>query len=171
MTADRQQKLYGFLLIILVIGLLAVQYFMQLGFGSDVDDLASIKGVVQTEKRAVDSKRTLVNQYKALQGIISNTSKFDKRFPENAILLYASIDQIMRGNSIELVNQSQNANAGPNQDIRLQISFKGGYYSFLKALAALRDSDYAMRIAELRIISESPGAVSGTLVIVSRANG
>jgi hypothetical protein len=75
----------------------------------------------------------------------------------------------MKDNGLEHTNRSSSSGVEPGGVLQLQISFSGPYYGVLKALAALRECEYAMRISDFRVNAEADGKVSGSMTILSNA--
>jgi hypothetical protein len=75
----------------------------------------------------------------------------------------------MKDYSIDFVNAGSTVGVKPGANFTLQIKFSGQYYNLVKALAAIRESGFIMRISELNLNAEGHGTVNGTMSIISTA--
>jgi hypothetical protein len=87
----------------------------------------------------------------------------------NGALLFQALNSVMTDYNIEFVNAGSTVGVQPGANFTLQIKFSGQYYNLVKALAAIRESGFIMRISELNVNAEGDGAVNGTMSIISTA--
>ncbi|MDR3077026.1 MAG: hypothetical protein LBU26_06960, partial [Synergistaceae bacterium] len=81
--------------------------------------------------------------------------------------LFTALSKVLTDYQIVHQNLTSTAGVQPGANFTLQITFNGEYYKVMKALAAIRESGYIMRISELRLNAEGNGNVYGTMNIVS----
>ena len=168
MTTEKQKKTYIFLLSIVVVLLLAAQFFLQHTFRNTTAELARVSGNLEALKRTGDARYTLLEKYKSFESQTATPGASQRVFPENALELFAVVDRAMKDNFLEHTNRSSSG-AEPGGVLQLQISFNGPYYGMMKALATLRESEYVMRISDFRITAGADGKVSGSMTILSQA--
>ena len=87
----------------------------------------------------------------------------------NGALLFQALNSVMQDYNIEFVNAGSTVGVQPGANFTLQIRFSGRYYNLMKALAAIRESGFIMRISELNVNAEGNGIVNGTMSIISTA--
>ncbi|MDL2263027.1 hypothetical protein LJC31_00080 [Synergistaceae bacterium OttesenSCG-928-I11] len=169
MTTEKQKKTYVFLLSIVVVLLLAAQFFLQHTFENTSAELARTSGNLEALKKTADARYALLDKYKSFESLAAAPGKSTRAFPENALELFAVVDRAMKDNRLEHTNRSSSSGTEPGGVLQLQIAFSGPYYGVMKALATLRESEYVMRISDFRITAESDGKVSGSMTILSNA--
>jgi hypothetical protein len=167
MTADKQQKAYGMLMFIAVVLLLAAQFGLQYIFRQASEELISVRTSLTTDQRTLNSQRSLSDRYKSFQLLTAGYSGVDRQFPINGRELFTALDAVMSVYNIEFTNSTPNAGVQPGTPFTLQIVFNGQYYNVLKAIAAIRESNYIMRISDLKLNAEGNGTVRGSMSIVS----
>jgi hypothetical protein len=170
MTAEKQKKTYIFLLSLIVILLLAAQFFLQYTFKNTSAELARRRGSLDALKKTADARYALLDKFKSLEALAATPGNATRSFPENALELFAVVDRTMKDNGLEHTNRSPSSGTEELGGVlQLQISFSGPYYGVLKALAALRECEYVMRISDFRITAGAGGKVSGSMTILSSA--
>lgn len=168
MTTEKQKKTYAVLLSIVVVLLLAAQFFLQRTFETTGAELARVSGNLEALKKTSDARYVLLEKYKSFESQTAASGESARVFPENALELFAVVDRAMKDNFLEHTNRSSSG-AEPGGVLQLQIAFSGPYYGVMKALAALRESEYVMRISEFRITAGTDGKVSGSMTVLSHA--
>jgi hypothetical protein len=169
MTAEKQNKAYGVLIFFVVILLLAAQFGLQYMFKQSSEELISIQSSLSTDKRQLDSQRSLSSRYDAFHDLTQGYSGAERQFPVNGALLFQALNSVMQDYNIEFVNAGSTVGVQPGANFTLQIRFSGQYYNLMKALAAIRESGFIMRISELNLNAEGNGVVNGTMSIISTA--
>lgn len=169
MTSDRQKKNYAILTAVIVVLLLACQFWIQKTYNEDKMELARLNGEVQSEKKTVESRHNLLEKYKLFETLASGTGRAKQVYPENALELFSVVDRALKDNNIEHTNRSSSSETAPGGVLQLQLSFNGQYYGILKALAALRESEYVMRVSDFKVSAGDGGRVSGSMTILSTA--
>ena len=169
MTAEKQGKAYGVLMFFVVVLLLAAQGGLQYIFRQSSEELVSLSTSLASDKRNLTSQRSLSDRYKSFQALAQGYTGTDRQFPINRRELFTALSDVLRDYSIEFTNSSPNAGVQPGAAFTLTIAFSGEYYKVMKALAAIRESGYIMRISEIRLKAVGSGNVSGTMSIVSTA--
>jgi hypothetical protein len=168
-TAEKQHKMYGVLMVAVVILLLAAQYILQRTLQQASEELISIKTSLSSEQSMLSSQRSLSERLKSFEVLASGYGGSERLFPENPRELFAAVGGVLQDYSVEFTQSSSNLTVKPGENFTLAISFNGQYYNVMKALAAIRENNYIMRINELRLNAESSGAVRGSMNIVSTA--
>lgn len=169
MKNTKQQRTFLLLGFVTVALLLVAQVLSQQTLRASTDELASEKGNVQAMKMRVTARTQLVSKYKQLEATMTSSGRENYIYPENALALYEVVDGAFALNSVEHTNRSSSQNTVPGGILELQISFKGPYYSVLKSLGAIRESQYLMKISDLTIETETNTNVKGTVKILSIA--
>lgn len=170
MTAERQHTLYGVLMFFVVVLFLVAQFVLQHTLRSASEELASVSGSLATERQTAESRRLLVERYKSFESLALNYTRAERVFPVNARELFTALDKVLKDNSMDFTSRNPAAQYAPGSPVELQITFNGPYYGFMKALAALRENEYVMRIANLAIDADADGQgqIRGTMSIISR---
>lgn len=169
MSNEKQKKSYVLLLALVVVLLIAAQVFLERTFRNTSAELASARGSLAAAKRTAEDRNTLLDKYKTFESRSTTPGKSERIFPENALELFSVVDRAMKDNRLEHTNRSSSSGTKPGGVMQLQISFNGPYYGVVKALAALRESNYVMRISDFRITAQADGKVTGTMTILSTA--
>jgi hypothetical protein len=170
-TAEKQQKMYGILMIAVVILLLAAQYILQYTLRQASEQLVSIRTSLSSEHSMVNSQRSLSERLKSFEVLASGQGGSERLFPENPRELFTAVGNVLQDYSVEFTQSSSNLAVKPGENFTLSISFNGQYYNVMKALAAIRENNYIMRINELRLNADGGGLVKGSMSIVSTAQG
>jgi hypothetical protein len=168
-TVEKQHKMYGVLMIVVVVLLLAAQYLLQFTLRQASEQLVSIQTSLSSEKTMLDSQRSLSERFKSFEILASRHGGSERLFPVSPIELYTAVSDVLDDYTIDFTSSSSNLTVRPGENFTLSISFNGHYYNIMKALAALRESNYIMRINELRLTAEGGGNVRGSMNIVSTA--
>jgi hypothetical protein len=168
-TLEKQHKAYGLLMFFVAVLLLGAQFVLQYTLRQANDELVSVKTSLSSDERTLSEQRSLNDRYKTFQQIVSGHTGTDRKFPANGRELYTALDNVLRDYDIEFTNSSPNAGVQPGAGFTLQISFSGRYYNVIKALAAIRESSYIMRISQLNLSADGSGIVRGSMNIVSTA--
>lgn len=169
MTPEKQRRAYGLLIFFAVALLLGAQFALRYTLERARDELVSAKTPLSSEDRTMSARRSLNDRYKLFQQVVSGHAGTDRKFPVNGRELYTALDEVLRVYDIDFTNSSPNAGVQPGAGFTLQITFSGRYYDVMKALAAIRESGYLMRISELKLAADGAGGVRGTMNIVSVA--
>jgi len=169
MTAEKQRKAYGILILFIVVLLLAVQYGLLYMLRQSGRELVSLQSALAYDRGQLDSQIALSSGYDAFRGIVSEHTDAGRRFPANGALLFQALNSVMNDYNIDFVNVGSTARGQYDSDFTLQIRFSGQYYDLIKALAAIRESEFIMRLSELNVSAEGSGAVSGIMSIISLA--
>jgi hypothetical protein len=171
MKTQKQQRLYGLMVMVTVILLIVAQFVLFITLKTASEDLASIRSQLSSLKKTQDERLKLVQEYQGFEVIASRPGRQDALFPATALDLYTMVDRVLTANGIEHTNRTSSRETPPGGELRLDITFSGPYYNILKALAAFRDAEFVMRVADFNISSgQSDGAASGSMSIVSRAS-
>jgi hypothetical protein len=152
-----------------VVLLLAAQFVLQYTLRQASDELVSVKTSLSSDERTLNSQRSLNERYKTFQQIVAGQAGTDRKFPVNGRELHEAVSSVLSDYSIEFDSNTSNVGVQPGAAFTLQITFSGQYYNVIKALAAIRESSYIMRMSELNLTAEGGGAVRGTMSIVSTA--
>jgi hypothetical protein len=152
-----------------VVLLLGAQFVLQYTLRQASDELVSVKTSVASDERTLNAQRSLNGRYKTFQQAVAGHTGADRKFPVNGRELYTALANVLHDYSIEFTSSSSNAGVQPGAGFTLQIAFSGRYYNVIKALAAIRESNYIMRISELNLAAEGSGIVKGAMNIVSVA--
>ncbi|MDR1885332.1 MAG: hypothetical protein LBQ56_03595 [Synergistaceae bacterium] len=168
MKAQKQQRLYGVLVGITVVLLLAAQYILQYTFTSVSVELATVSESLDGLKKSAVSKSGLVDKYKQFE-MTAGPSNQSKTYPENGRELYEVLDAVLNEHNIGHDNKSYTGGTAPGGVLQLQITFNGPYYGLLKSLAAIRESRYVMRISDFKISAKENGQVEGSMTVLSTA--
>jgi hypothetical protein len=155
---------------VVVILLLAAQYILQLGLQQASEQMISIRTSLSTESGMLNSQRSLSEKLKSFEVLASGQGGAERLFPANPRELFAAVGSVLQEYNIDFTNSSSNLTVKPGENFTLSIGFSGQYYNFMKALAAIRESSYVMRISELRLEAQNEG-VKGSMSIVSTAQG
>ena len=159
-----QMRMYALVATVLVVLLLVVQMFALRSFAAKSQEFAITKEGVTSSKSQVEAKAKLLSEYKSLK----NSAPKEKMNPESALELYTIVDKALNDNAIEHTNRSSSAGTVEQGGaLQIQIDFRGSYYGLLKALAALRDAKYLMRISTFHLNGEDNGRVSGSMTVLS----
>ena len=169
MTSERQRRSYTLLAVVVVVLLLGAQYWLQREYNESERQLGRLRGELSTERRTVESRYALLEKYKLFESLAGGTNRPERLYPENALELFAVVDRALKENGLDHTNRSSSSDTAPGGVLQLQISFSGPYYGVLKALAALRESEYVMRVSDFRLSAQENGRVSGTMTILSTA--
>jgi hypothetical protein len=168
-TAEKQHKMYGILICAVVILLLAAQYILQRTLQQASEELISIRTSLSSEESMLNSQRSLSDRLKSFEVLASGQGGSERLFPANPRELFAAVGRVLQDYSVEFTQSSSNLTVKPGENFTLSISFSGQYYNVMKALAAIRENNYIMRINELRLNAEGGGLVRGSMNIVSTA--
>jgi hypothetical protein len=166
---EKQHKAYGILIFFVVVLLLGAQYILQYTLRQASDELISVKTTLSSDERTLNAQRSLNERYKTFQQIVSGQAGSDRKFPVNGRELFTALANVLTDYNIEFTSNSTTAGVQPGGSFTLQIAFNGQYYNVIKALAAIRESSYIMRISQLNLAAEGNGVVKGTMNIVSTA--
>jgi|GEM_PF-3093084 len=169
MTAEKQSRAYGVLIFFVVVLLLGAQFGLQYMFKQSSEELVSIQSSLSNDKRQLSSQRSLSSRYDVFQELAQGTAGTERQFPVNGALLFQALNSVMKDYNIDFVNAGSTVGVNPGANFTLQIRFSGQYYNLIKALAAIRESGYIMRISELNVNAEGNGLVNGTMSIISTA--
>lgn len=169
MTLEKQHRAYGLLMFFAVALLLGAQFVLQYTLRQASDELISIKTSLFSDERTLNAQKSLNERYKTFQQIVSEHAGTDRKFPVNGFELYTAISNVLTLYDVEFTQGSSTAGVQPGASFTLQIDFSGRYYNVIKALAAVRESSYIMRISQLNIKAGGSGMLSGRMNIVSTA--
>lgn len=169
MITESQKRTYILLLAAVAIIMIAAQYLLTRELETASEDLKQETRQLETIHMRNDDRRKLLERYKEFSSLVSPEGRQAKIFPTSALELFTILDAAMKENHIEHTNRSGSGGSEPGSAIRLQISFSGTHYGFLKALAALRESNYIMRISDIRLNADSGEKISGTMTVTSTA--
>ena len=169
MTADKQGKAYGVLIFFVVVLLLGAQFGLQYMFKQSSEELVSLQYTLSNEKNQLNSQTSLSARYDIFQELAEGHAGTERQFPVNGALLFQALNDVMSDYNIDFVNAGTTVGVLPGATFTLQIRFSGQYYNLIKALAAIRESGFIMRISELNVSAEGDGAVNGTMSIISTA--
>jgi hypothetical protein len=91
-------------------------------------------------------------------------------FPANPLELFTTVGSVLQDYSVDFTNSTSNLTVKPGENFTLSINILSGqYYNLMKALAAIRENNYIMRINELRLNADGGGLVKGSMSIISTA--
>jgi hypothetical protein len=166
---EKQHRAYGILMFFAVVLLLGAQYVLQYTLRQASDELVSAKTTLSSDERTLNAQRSLNERYKTFQQIVAGQAGTDRKFPVNGRELFTALSNVLQVYNIEFTNSSPNAEVQPGAGFTLQITLSGQYYNVIKALAAIRESSYIMRISQLNLRADGNGVVRGTMSIVSTA--
>jgi hypothetical protein len=152
-----------------VVLLLGAQFVLQYTLRQASDELVSVKTSLSSDERTLNAQRSLNERYKTFQQVVSGHTGTDRKFPIDGIELYTALSNVLTLYDIEFTSGTSTAGVQPGAGFTLRITFSGQYYNVIKALAAIRESSYIMRMSELNITANGAGSVSGTMNIVSTA--
>ena len=170
MTPEKQHRAYGLLMFFVVVLLLGAQFVLQYTLRQASDELISVKTSLASEERTLNAQRSLNDRYKTFQQIVLGQAGTDRKFPVSGHELYTALSNVLVVYDIDFTNSTSTAGVLPGAGFTLQISFSGQYYNVIKALAAIRESNFIMRISELNLNAEgASGMVNGRMNIVSTA--
>lgn len=169
MKTQRQQRTYALLGFVTAALLMVAQVLSQQALRAATSDLSSAKGNYNMMKQNVQSRTDLAMKYKELESAMLASGRDNYVYPENALALYAVVDNAFSNNQVEHTNKSSSSNTVPGGILELRLTFDGSYYSVLKTLGAIRESMYLMKIADLTIEADSGAKVKGTVTILSIA--
>jgi len=167
MTPEKQHKMYGVLMFFSVVLLLAAQFVLQYTLKEASEQFVSVRSSLAEDQKKLTSQRSLSERYKSFELLASAQSGTERQFPLDGRELYTALDSVMNSYSIEFTNNTPNSQA--KGTFTLQVSFTGPYYNVMKALAAIRESQYIMRISDLTLNAQSNGVVKGSMNIISTA--
>ncbi|MDR3280835.1 MAG: hypothetical protein LBT23_10010 [Synergistaceae bacterium] len=167
MTPEKQHKMYGVLMFFVVVLLLAAQVMLQYTLKGASEQLVSIRTSLAEDQKKFSSQRTLNERYQPFKSLATGHNGTERQFPVNGRELYAALDAVMKHYSIEFTNNDTNNQGSGN--FTLSVSFTGSYYNVIKALAAIRESQYIMRISDIRISAAEGTTVRGSMNIFSTA--
>lgn len=169
MTSEKQKRGYTLLAGIVVILLLAGQFWLQKEFDKSSGELERLQNELATQRKTVESRSALLEKYKFFEVLAIGPNQPERVYPENALELFAVVDKALKDNNLEHTNKNQSIDTAPGGTLQLQISFTGPYYGVLKALATLRESEYVMRVSDFKLSAEENSRVSGSMTILSTA--
>ncbi|MDR1481070.1 MAG: hypothetical protein LBI74_00420 [Synergistaceae bacterium] len=169
MKAQKQQRMYGVLVAITIVLLLVAQFLLRQALTGTAEELESVKANLNTLRQAAESKSGLVEKYKQFEAAI-NPSNSDRTYPANGSELYGVLNGLLTEHGIMNESKSSTSGTAAGGVLQLQITFNGSYYGLLKALAAIRESRYVMRISDFRIDASEAGQVSGSMTVLSTAS-
>lgn len=169
MITESQKRTYIVILTVIAIALVAAQYLLARELESVSEELKHERRQLETIHMRNDDRRLLLERYKEFSALVSPAGHQAKVFPTSALELFTVIDAAMKENHVEHTNRSGSGGGEAGSAIRLQLSFSGTYYSLLKSLASLRESDHIMRISDIRFNADSGEKVSGTMTVTSTA--
>jgi hypothetical protein len=156
-----------FLVVVLLLG---AQFVLQYTLRQASDELISVKTSLSSDERTLNAQRSLNDRYKNFQQIVSGQAGTDRKFPVNGHELYTAVSKVLTDYGIDFSNSTSNIEVQPGATFTLQITILSGqYYNVIKALAAIRESGYIMRISQLSLTAEGTGVVKGRMSIVSTA--
>jgi hypothetical protein len=174
-TTEKQQKAYGVLIIFIVILFLGAQFGLRYILQQSSTELESASKNLAKESSTRDSRSSLSKRYEAFEKSTAGSSS-ERQFPANGNDLFTAITNILKEYSIEFTSGGSTgtpikgaAGASGGTQFKLTISFSGQYYNVVKALAAIRESGYIMKLLSLNINAEGNNVVKGSMVIESRA--
>ena len=154
MTPEKQNKAYGILIFFVVVLLLGAQFGLQYMFKQSSEELVSVQESLETDKRQLNSQMSLSSRYDIFQDLAQGHSGNERQFPMNGALLFQALNAVMMDYNIDFVNAGSTVGVLPGANFTLQIRFSGQYYNLVKALAAIRESGFIMRISELNVTAE-----------------
>ena len=169
MTSEKQGKAYGVLIFFVVVLLLGAQFGLQYMFRRSSEELVSLQSSVEDDRNRLNSQMSLSSRYDAFQELVRGHTGIERQFPVDGAVLFQALNSVMRDYNIDFVNAGSTVGVQPGANFTLQIRFSGQYYNLMKALAAIRESGFIMRISELNVSAEGRGAVNGTMSIISTA--
>ena len=172
-VSERMRKILTFLAFVLLVVLVAAQYFLQQELIAVNTQLQSTRSSAKELSRTSESRALAVSAYKALTG--DAPEELYQR-PENAVQFYSTVDEVLR--QYGLVHSGITPQAGTDPlELGLSVEFSGPYYGFLKAMAALRQSPYLMKTTTLSLTYYTgtgkkdslpgEGNITGKMTIVS----
>jgi hypothetical protein len=168
MKAQKQQRIYGALVAITIVLLLVAQFLLKSALTGTAEELASVKSNLSALRQSAESKSGLVEKYKQFESAV-NPGNSDKVYPANGSELYGVLNGLLTENGVISENKSNTSGTAPGGVLQLQITFTGPYYGLLKALAAIRENRYVMRISDFRVNAMESGQVSGSMTVLSTA--
>ena len=169
MTPEKQSKAYAVLIFFVVLLLLGAQFGLQYMFRQSSEELVAMQTSLENSKRELNSQMSLSSRYDEFQALVLGQTSTERQFPVNGALLFQALNAVMMNYNIEFVNAGTTVGVLPGATFTLQIRFSGQYYNLIKALAAIRESGFIMRISEFNVNAEGNGTVSGTMSIISTA--
>jgi hypothetical protein len=170
MTPEKQSKLQGILVFFTVVLLLAGQFILQRTLRDASEQLVSVSTSLTAERRTMASRSSLLDRYNSFSLIAASQGGMGKQFPVNASEFYTALDKVLKDNGVDFTQSNPNQGDTPDGgNFTLAVNFNGPYYNVIKALAALRESQYFMKISDLRIGAAAEGSVTGSMSIVSNA--
>jgi hypothetical protein len=169
MTSEKQGKAYGVLIFFVVVLLLAAQFGLQYMFKMSSEELVFVQSSLSNDQRQLDTQMTLSSRYDIFHELAQGQVGADRQFPVNGAVLFQALNSVMTDYHIDFVNAGSTVGVQPGATFTLQIRFSGQYYDLIKALAAIRESGFIMRLSELNVNAEGDGIVNGTMSIISTA--
>ncbi|MDR1651034.1 MAG: hypothetical protein LBR87_04540 [Synergistaceae bacterium] len=169
MTPEKQQKMYGVLMFFSVVLLLAAQFVLQHTLRGASEQLISLQSSLAQDQKQLGAQRSLSERYAVFERLATGQGGTERQFPLNGRELFTALAAVLTNYQIEFTNTSPNREVQPGGNFVLTIRFKGPYYNVIKALAAIRESHYIMRMSELRLNAVGGGVVEGNMSIVSTA--
>jgi hypothetical protein len=169
MTAEKQHQIYAGLAVVAVILLLGIQFALQYMYRQASEQLINGATQLATSQRNVQNRQKLTSRYKTFKAAATQQTGADRDFPASGRELYMAIAGVLSNYRIDFTNASSTQQVKPGGSFTLSINFKGQYYDVLKALAAIRDGVYIMRVSEFNVAADGQGLVHGTMKIVSTA--
>ena len=149
--------------------LLGAQFVLQYTLRQSSDELISVKTSLSSDERTLNAQRSLNERYKTFQQIVTGHAGTDRKFPVSGSELYTALANVLRDYNIEFTTSGSTAGVQPGAGFTMTITFSGQYYNVIKALAAIRESSYIMRMSDLNLTALCGGVVSGRMNIVSTA--
>lgn len=168
MNVRRRNRLYMGLFLISLMLLLGIQFVLTRAYREAANELAHLSGAVENLRSGVTGRQSLVEEYR----VFEDDRRVERTFPSGAAELQTAIDGVLEECGVEHTNRpeavpSVNGEGG----VEFRVVFDGPYYSVVKALAALRESRFAMRVAKLKIHAGSQDRVTGAMTVLSRVKG
>ena len=171
--SPKTKKTLSFLAFVLFVGLIAGQVFLQ----KRLIELYSQAQQSQQEKQRIENEAQLRSQVISGYDVLTRGDQGKElRRPESPVEFYTTVEGVLEQYGIRRTSITPQQ-VGDGGDLGLNIAFAGPYYSFMKAIAALRQSPYLMKITTMNITYYTPdkgdaslsaeGSVSGTMTIVS----
>jgi hypothetical protein len=171
MTAEKQHRMYGVVMFFVIVLMLGAQFLLQYTLKEASGQLVSVSSSLATDKRTLESQRSLSERYKSFELLATSQGGANRQFPLTPSELYIALDRVLKDYSIEFTQSTSNQQVQAGGTFTLTISFSGPYYNVLKALAAIRESEYIMKISNLKLNAQGNGSVTGSMSIVSTARG
>ena len=169
MTSEKQRRNYTILVAVVVLLLLGGQFWLQREFDKSQSQLDRLSNELASQRKTVETRSALLEKYKSFEALATGPSRPQLTYPENALELFAVVDKALKDHGLEHTNRDPSNETAPGGVLQLQISFSGPYYGLLKALAALRESEYVMRVSDFSIAASENGRISGTMTVLSTA--